>query len=363
MDIDLLSKMVKELILDSDRVVLPGLGCFVAEIVPSTFSDKGYTINPPYRRLSFRSKPTEGDALAQLYAISNNIDVKMADRIIRDFLQELKSVLHTKKTVVFPALGRLRATKENNLFFVADEYLDIFPAGFGLEPVSLKNHQETKEEVAAAVKGLASILTSVEKVGSELEPVIEPIPDPEPEPVIEPIPATEPISEPEPIPDPEPEPIVEPISEPEQIPEPEPEPVIEPISEPAPIPEPEPEPVIEPIPATEPIHNPDPYIEPEPIPEPEPVIEPIPEIEPAPEPLIETHPEEVRQPDQPTDLTLKKTIRRNRWRKAAIITGSILAAAVVLLALFVVLANLAPDFIDKLLYNAEELEILNYKLE
>ena len=117
MDIDLLSKMVKELILDSDRVVLPGLGCFVAEIVPSTFSDKGYTINPPYRRLSFRSKPTEGDALAQLYAISNNIDVKMADRIIRDFLQELKSVLHTKKTVVFPALGRLRATKENNLFF------------------------------------------------------------------------------------------------------------------------------------------------------------------------------------------------------------------------------------------------------
>ena len=343
MDIDLLSKMVKELILDSDRVVLPGLGCFVAEIVPSTFSDKGYTINPPYRRLSFRSKPTEGDALAQLYAISNNIDVKMADRIIRDFLQELKSVLHTKKTVVFPALGRLRATKENNLFFVADEYLDIFPAGFGLEPVSLKNHQETKEEVAAAVKGLASILTSVENV--------------EPEPVVEPIP------EPEQIPEPEPEPIIEPISEPEPIPEPEPEPVVEPMPEPDPIPEPEPEPVIEPIPAPEPIHNPDPYIEPEPIPEPEPVIEPIPEIEPAPEPLIEPHPEEVRQPDQPTDLTLKKTIRRNRWRKAAIITGSILAAAVVLLALFVVLANLAPDFIDKLLYSAEELEILNYKLE
>ena len=343
MDIDLLSKMVKELILDSDRVVLPGLGCFVAEIVPSTFSDKGYTINPPYRRLSFRSKPTEGDALAQLYAISNNIDVKMADRIIRDFLQELKSVLHTKKTVVFPALGRLRATKENNLFFVADEYLDIFPAGFGLEPVSLKNHQETKEEVAAAVKGLASILTSVENV--------------EPEPVVEPIP------EPEQIPEPEPEPIIEPISEPELIPEPEPEPVVEPMPEPDPIPEPEPEPVIEPIPAPEPIHNPDPYIEPEPIPEPEPVIEPIPEIEPDPEPLIEPHPEDFRQPAQPTDLTLKKTIRRNRWRKAAIITGSILAAAAVLLALFVVLANLAPDFIDKLLYNAEELEILNYKLE
>ena len=37
MDIDLLSKMIKELILENDRVVLPGLGCFVAEMVPSTF--------------------------------------------------------------------------------------------------------------------------------------------------------------------------------------------------------------------------------------------------------------------------------------------------------------------------------------
>ena len=65
MDIDLLSKMVKELILDEDRVVLPGLGCFVAEIVPASFSDKGYTINPPYRRLYFRSRPDEGDGLVE----------------------------------------------------------------------------------------------------------------------------------------------------------------------------------------------------------------------------------------------------------------------------------------------------------
>ena len=67
MDIDLLSKMVKELILDDDKVVLPGLGSFVAEVVPSTFSDKGYTINPPYRRLFFRAGSDEGGALASFY--------------------------------------------------------------------------------------------------------------------------------------------------------------------------------------------------------------------------------------------------------------------------------------------------------
>ena len=159
MDIDLLSKMVKELILDSDRVVLPGLGSFVADIVPSSFSDKGYTINPPYRRLYFRSKPDQGSELADFYASGNQIDPEVAAKIISDFVAELKSVLHSKKVVVFPGLGRLRATKENNIFFIADADLDIYPAGFGLEPISLKTHQETPEEVSAAVVGLRSLLT------------------------------------------------------------------------------------------------------------------------------------------------------------------------------------------------------------
>lgn len=195
MDIDLLSKMVKEIILDNDRVVLPGLGCFVAELVPSTFSDKGYTINPPYRRLYFRSKPDQGDELVRFYAMSNKIEMEMADRIITDFLVELKSVLHVKKTVVFPGLGRLRATKENNVFFVADEDLDIYPDGFGLEPISLKTNQETPEEVSAAVVGLKTLL---EETAPVVETVIEPEPVGEPEPVVEPAPVVEPEPEVEP---------------------------------------------------------------------------------------------------------------------------------------------------------------------
>ncbi len=190
MDIDLLSKMVKELILDNDRVVLPGLGSFVAEVVPSTFSDKGYTVNPPYRRLYFRSKPDEGDGLAEFYAATNKVELDVADRIIKDFVKELRSVLHTKKLVVFPGLGRLRATKENNAFFVADEDLDIYPAGFGLEPVSLKTHQETPEEVSAALSGLKSILEeTVPETVSEPEPEVVPAPG------VEPVPESEPAAE------------------------------------------------------------------------------------------------------------------------------------------------------------------------
>ena len=161
MDIDLLSKMVKELILDNDKVVLPGLGAFVAEIVPATFSDKGFTINPPYRKLYFRAKPDEGSALAEFYASSNKINIDIAEKVIGDFVAELKSVLFTRKTVVFPGLGRLRATKENAVFFVADEDLDIYPEGFALEPISLKTHVETQAEVAAVVGNLKAIVADV----------------------------------------------------------------------------------------------------------------------------------------------------------------------------------------------------------
>ena len=56
MDVEFLSGMIGELMLDHDSLSLPGLGTFVAEDMPASFSDRGYTINPPYRRLSFTGK-------------------------------------------------------------------------------------------------------------------------------------------------------------------------------------------------------------------------------------------------------------------------------------------------------------------
>ena len=215
MDIDLLAKMVKEVVMDHDSVTLPGMGSFVAELVPAAFADRGYTILPPYRRLYFSPKQGDDHLLAELYAKSNDVSLADASRIVADFVAEMKEVLKVRKTLVLTGLGRLRATRENHFFFVADENLDIYPNGYGLQPISLKTHEETPEPTPVVV---------------EPEPIVEP----EPEPVVEP--------KPEPIVEPEPEPVVEP--EPEPVVEPEPEPVVEP--EPEPAVEPELEPVTAP---------------------------------------------------------------------------------------------------------------------
>lgn len=326
MDIDLFSKMIKELILDSDRVVLPGLGCFVAEMVPATFSDKGYTINPPYRRLSFRSKPDADDALMNFYAESNGLDRDVACRILGDFIAELRTVIFTKKLVVLPGLGRLRATKENNIFFIADEDLDIYPAGFGLEPISLKTHQETRQEVIAAVAGLRSILDDA--------PVQENVPEADlvaavdSELVVEPDPATEP------------EPTVEPM------------PVIEP------------EQIVEPVPVVEPEQT----IEPEPVVKPEPVEETfgkgadVPdENSPAPE-VVETEPVPEVMGETMLEFATEPAGRKTCRKKALLAFGIPAAIAVILLAAYMVAARVAPEWIDSLLYTPEELEIINHVL-
>lgn len=300
MDIDLLSKMVKELIMEADEVALPGVGSFIAETEPASFSDKGYTINPPYRKLSFRQRLAGNDnALIDFYATTNGIPVEQAAPIITAFLIELKEVLKEKKVVIFPGLGRLRATKENNFFFVADEDLDIYPQGFGLEPISLKTHQETPEEVSDAIQKLGAII-------SPDVPEQEEIADAEPAPA-----ATEQAT-------------VAGDSE-------EPEAVIDDSVLP------EDAPIIDIEPAEE-VYGDD-------------------TIEVGPADDIET----VEEEETPVDSEVVESDEKHKsvnWWKVVLI---LLAVFVGLILLFAILARIFPDFFDTILYTREELQIIYYR--
>lgn len=326
MDIDLLSRIVKELITDHDKVGLPGLGTFVAEVVPASFSDKGYTINPPYRRLSFHPDNTEADLLVKFYSDSNHVPLEASRVYITEFLSELKQVLIQRKTVIFPGLGRLRATKENNFFFVPDEDLDIYPDGFGLQPVSMKYIQgmadpvDIKLSYSDAMRGFEDRHRATEpelpaEMGQPSEPGL-------------PVAGEQSAAE---------EPQLETLS-PDQA---------------------EPDHTA-PAQPTEPM-------QPEPV---EPGTEPM-----QPEPMQHTEPNPAApaQPSEdqaelqgeesdaaPAELPGEETgvvRRRSRWWIAPVV---VLSLAVVALGVFVILAHAAPDFIDSILYTPEELKILNY---
>ena len=163
MDIELLSRMVAELIVKNDSVGLPGMGSFVAEIVPASFSDRGYSITPPYRKLSFRGGYPTDSLLVDYYAKSNGTDKEEARSTITDYVIQMKSVLKERKTIIFPGLGKLRATKDNTFFFVPDENLDIYPDGITLQPISLKTHSISSEELARAVSSISELIAAQPK--------------------------------------------------------------------------------------------------------------------------------------------------------------------------------------------------------
>ncbi|MDT3361824.1 MAG: hypothetical protein LIR31_07565 [Bacteroidota bacterium] len=375
MDIDLLSKMVKELILDRDEVTLPGVGTFVAETVPASFSDRGYTINPPYRRLSFRQRQNaEDNCLIELYARSNGIDQQQASRFLLDFLMEMKEVLKQKKSIVFPGLGRLRSTKENNFFFVADEDLDIYPEGFGLEPISLKTHQETPEEVTDAIQklkavvmapvesaspaeeegavvGSVSFTTTVPSDAEEPAAPVESEPAPEAQPIV-PAENASPAEEEGTVAGSVSFPTTAPSDERETEAPVEPEAVEPEAVEPEAV---EPEPVLEEVVPIE-LVEPEEPVESEPAPEAQ-DIAPAESVSPAKEEGVvagsvsfpTTAPSDVREP--------KVRKKLPTWAKALIwIVASVLA----FLLLFAIGARLFPDFFDAILYSHEELDIIRF---
>ena len=351
MDIDLLSKMVRETILDHDAVTLPGIGSFMAEIVPSMFTDKGYTIHPPYRRLFF-SRREEGDTLLRdLYAESNDIPLASADRIVREFLAEMKEVLKEKKTVVFPGLGRLRATKENNFFFVADEDLDIYPAGFGLKPVSLKTHQETDEEVSEMVAGLAGILSEPIDTATATPAGASAVTTTAPAPAAV-APAPPATSAPEVPTAAQGAPSVEPEA-----------PAAVPPAFPAPATS-APETAAVPAAAA-----------PEASTTPDGPVDPWAHLRKHEEPenwrAARAARRIARQEAKEKEREAKATApaaatapkRRSGWRRLLVALAILAAVALVLLVAYVVVARLAPDFVDRFLYSAEELEFIREAYE
>lgn len=146
MDVALFSKIVKSLLSDNDRVAIPGLGTFVAEDVPASFSDRGFTINPPYRTVSFVGGGADDGMLVRFYALSNKLELPQAEQVVNDFIAGLRAELEASKSVALPLFGRIRLIGQGRMIFVQDENLEIFPHLDYLEPVSLKSLGEAAEK-------------------------------------------------------------------------------------------------------------------------------------------------------------------------------------------------------------------------
>ena len=147
MEINLFSKCIKELIVENDRVDVPYLGTFTAEMMPASYSDRQTTIHPPYRRMSFRKADvTLADGGLLLDKVRREISVThdQAGVELGWCLSRLCSELEGRKSCKLPGLGVMRANARNEFFFVPDEDLDIWPDGIGFEAIAIKMPREAR---------------------------------------------------------------------------------------------------------------------------------------------------------------------------------------------------------------------------
>lgn len=141
MEINLFSKCVKDLIVENDRVEVPYLGIFSAEMMPASYSDRQTTIHPPYRKMSFhKAEVTLADGRLLLDKVRRELGVSLdqAGVELGWCLSRLCSELEGRKSCKLPGLGMMRANARNEFFFVPDDDLDIWPDGLGFEAISIK---------------------------------------------------------------------------------------------------------------------------------------------------------------------------------------------------------------------------------
>ena len=153
MEINLFSKCIKELIVENDKVDVPYLGTFTAEMVPASYSDKQTTIHPPYRKMNFHKgevSMADGTLLLEKVRRELGVTLDQAGVELGWCLSRLCSELEGRKSCKLPGLGTMRANARNEFFFVPDDDLDIWPDGVGFDAISIKVSE--KEEMPDQVR-------------------------------------------------------------------------------------------------------------------------------------------------------------------------------------------------------------------
>ena len=166
MTIESFTSCLEEFIMEHDRLLVPGLGSFTAGLQAATISDNGFTINPPYRKLEFIYGEDlgigENERYDYLYSIKEKMDLEKVREELAEIISEIKREVEANSLVELPGLGKLRSLGDGHLFFVMDKDAQIYPEGFALSSVSLKNRVSGIPEVVAAPKPVEQPVAATE---------------------------------------------------------------------------------------------------------------------------------------------------------------------------------------------------------
>lgn len=206
MNLAVISVLLQELLLENERITLPGVGTFSLEEVPASFLEESNIMLPPTKKIVFDNLQNKNDGLLEnAYARKTGLILEDSKRDLLFLSKKVKEAIANNLKVVIPGFGTLY-NNNGEIAFDKDKDLDVSPDSFGLEAITVEPIEvpvEVKPETKLEEKdgGVDFDLTqfdikpmgqskeegaeAADKEAVEVVPEVEVAPEPEAEPAVE----------------------------------------------------------------------------------------------------------------------------------------------------------------------------------
>ena len=105
MNLNLVSQILKKIILERGKVSIPMMGSLEAEDVPAGFAQGGSIIIPPSRKIVFNSFDVSNDGLLESeYAAASGITLEESKKEVADFINSVKISLIDESDFLIPGI-------------------------------------------------------------------------------------------------------------------------------------------------------------------------------------------------------------------------------------------------------------------
>lgn len=169
-----LEKLIGDLLLQHNCVVVPSFGGFVAQRISASIDAEKGTISPPRKSILFNKQLINNDGLlVSAYAQNQGIQYESAQTELQHEIREWNARLQMGGRITIDRVGNLFLDQEHNLCFEQDRFFNLLMESYGLSSVRFISSsdiqaKESHQTVTHVVKALE--LEQKQQVGETHEP-------------------------------------------------------------------------------------------------------------------------------------------------------------------------------------------------
>lgn len=139
-----IKEYIKELLITSQGVIVPGFGGFVSEYEPAAFDVNENKFLPPSKKIKFNPDYSYPDTLLVEFIMKKEkADKKSVEQALEEFVKDTKYKLSKGKTIHFPEIGNLSQNTKGKISFSQSKDTNLLTDSFGLK--SIKTNRPAPE--------------------------------------------------------------------------------------------------------------------------------------------------------------------------------------------------------------------------